>query len=70
AVVEQLVKAYNARNIEEFLRGYDENVEFYLFPNEVLFKGKEKLIERYGLMFKILKCIHSSPIKRIVHGDI
>jgi hypothetical protein len=70
AVVEQLVKAYNARNIEEFLRVYDENVEFYIFPNELLFKGKEKLIARYGLMFKKLKCIHSSPIKRIVHGDI
>jgi len=70
AVVEQLVKAYNARNIEEFLRVYDEDVEFYIFPNELLFKGKEKLIARYGLMFKKLKCIHSSPIKRIVHGNI
>lgn len=70
AVVEQLVKAYNARNIEAFLRAYHEDVEFYIFPNELLFKGKEKLIARYGLMFKKLKCIHSSPIKRIVHGDI
>ncbi|GAA61937.1 hypothetical protein P20652_3828 [Pseudoalteromonas sp. BSi20652] len=70
AVVEQLVKAYNARNIEEFIRVYDEDVEFYIFPDELLFKGKEKLIARYGLMFKKLKCIHSSPIKRIVHGDI
>lgn len=70
AVVEQLVNAYNARNIEEFIRLYDENVEFYIYPNELLFKGKEKLIARYGLMFKKLKCLHSSPIKRIVHGDI
>ncbi|KAA1157505.1 MULTISPECIES: nuclear transport factor 2 family protein [Pseudoalteromonas] len=70
AVVEQLVNAYNARNIEEFIRVYSEDVEFYIFPNELLFKGKEKLIARYGLMFKKLKCIHSSPIKRIVHGDI
>lgn len=70
AVIEQLVNAYNARNIEEFIRLYDEDVEFYIFPNELLFKGKEKLIARYGLMFKKLKCIHSSPIKRIVHGDI
>ncbi|WP_036955449.1 nuclear transport factor 2 family protein [Pseudoalteromonas sp. A2] len=70
AVIEQLVKAYNARNIEEFIRMYDENVEFYIFPNELLFKGKEKLIARYGIMFKKLKCLHSSPIKRIVHGDI
>ncbi|WP_213610027.1 nuclear transport factor 2 family protein [Pseudoalteromonas sp.] len=70
AVIEQLVNAYNARNIEEFIRLYDEDVEFYIFPNELLFKGKKKLIARYGLMFKKLKCIHSSPIKRIVHGDI
>jgi len=49
---------------------YDEDVEFYIFPNELLFKGKEKLIARYGIMFKKLKCLHSSPIKRIVHGDI
>ncbi len=70
AVVEQLVNAYNARNIEEFIRMYDEDVEFYIFPNELLFKGKEKLIARYGIMFKKLKCLHSSPIKRIVHGDI
>nr|MDC2856964.1 hypothetical protein [Ningiella sp. W23] len=49
---------------------YDEDVEFYIFPNELLFKGKEKLIARYGIMFKKLKCLRSSPIKRIVHGDI
>lgn len=70
AVVEQLVNAYNARNIEEFIRMYDEDVEFYIFPNELLFRGKEKLIARYGIMFKKLKCLRSSPIKRIVHGDI
>ena len=70
AVVEQLIKAYNARNIDAFISMYDENVEFYAFPNELLFKGKEKLIARYGIMFKKLKCIKSSPIKRIVHGNI
>ncbi|HEA16681.1 MAG TPA: hypothetical protein ENH88_09605 [Pseudoalteromonas prydzensis] len=70
AVIEQLIKAYNARNIDAFISIYDENVEFYAFPNELLFKGKEKLIARYGIMFKKLKCIKSSPIKRIVHGNI
>lgn len=70
AVIEQLIKAYNARNIEAFVKMYDENVEFYAFPNELLFKGKEKLIARYGIMFKKLKCIKSSPIKRIVYGNI
>ncbi|WP_404343421.1 hypothetical protein [Pseudoalteromonas mariniglutinosa] len=70
AVIEQLIKAYNARNIEAFVGLYDENVEFYTFPNQLMFKGKEKLIARYGIMFKKLKCIQSSPIKRIVLGNI
>lgn len=70
AVIEQLIAAYNAKNIEAFISLYDENVEFYAFPNELMFKGKEKLIARYGIMFKKLKCIQSSPIKRIVHGNI
>ncbi|KKK47519.1 hypothetical protein LCGC14_3154380, partial [marine sediment metagenome] len=39
AVIEQLIKAYNARNIDAFISIYDENVEFYAFPNELLFKG-------------------------------
>jgi len=70
AVIEQLIAAYNARNIDAFIKMYDENVEFYTFPNELMFKGKEKLIARYGIMFKKLKCIKSSPIKRIVLGNI
>ena len=70
AVIEQLIAAYNARNIDAFIKMYDENVEFYTFPNELMFTGKEKLIARYGIMFKKLKCIKSSPIKRIVLGNI
>ncbi|QLJ10274.1 nuclear transport factor 2 family protein [Pseudoalteromonas sp. JSTW] len=70
AVIEQVIAAYNARNIEAFIKMYDENVEFYAFPNELMFTGKEKLIARYGIMFKKLKCIKSSPIKRIVLGNI
>lgn len=70
AVVEQLIAAYNAKNIELFISLYAEDVEFYAFPNELMFKGKEKLIARYGIMFKKLKCIQSSPIKRIVLGNI
>ncbi|GGE93962.1 nuclear transport factor 2 family protein [Pseudoalteromonas gelatinilytica] len=70
AVIEQVIAAYNARNIDAFIKMYDENVEFYTFPNELMFTGKEKLIARYGIMFKKLKCIKSSPIKRIVLGNI
>ena len=54
AVIEQVIAAYNARNIDAFIKMYDENVEFYTFPNELMFTGKEKLIARYGIMFKKL----------------
>ena len=69
-VIDELIVAYNQRNIKSFLALYADDVEFYMYPQELMFTGKEDLIKRYGLMFKKLKCINSSPIKRIVHGDI
>jgi len=39
AVVEQLVEAYNARNIEQFIRMYDEDVEIFFLMSYYL---KEK----------------------------
>ncbi len=39
-----------------------------MFPDKLMFSGKEQLIARYGAMFKNLQCVKSTPIKRIVHG--
>lgn len=69
-VVDKLILAYNDRNIDDFLDLYAENVEFYMYPQQLMFIGKKKLIERYGLMFKKTKCLKSTSLKRITHGNI
>ncbi|TMP26435.1 hypothetical protein CWB99_19220 [Pseudoalteromonas rubra] len=70
AVVDKLIQAYNAQNIRLFLELYAEDVEFYMYPQTLMFTGKEKLIERYGLMFKKMHCLKATSIKRITHGSI
>ncbi|TMO49807.1 nuclear transport factor 2 family protein [Pseudoalteromonas ruthenica] len=69
AVVDALVDAYNNKDIDTFISYFAEDVAFYMFPNELMFTGKEQLIARYGLMFKKLQCVNTAPIKRIVHGS-
>ena len=68
AVVNGLVEAYNNKNIDEFITYFSEDVAFYMFPDELMFQGKEQLIARYAVMFKALKCIKSTSLNRIVHG--
>lgn len=69
-VIDKLIEAYNDQNIKAFLSLYDEDVEFYMYPQTLMFKGKKQLIKRYGLMFKKMKCLRSKSIKRITHGSI
>ncbi|WP_054013527.1 nuclear transport factor 2 family protein [Pseudoalteromonas sp. R3] len=69
-VVDKLIQAYNAQNIRQFLELYAEDVEFYMYPQTLMFTGKEKLIERYGLMFKKMHCLKATSIKRVTHGSI
>ncbi|TMP35024.1 nuclear transport factor 2 family protein [Pseudoalteromonas rubra] len=69
-VVDKLIQAYNAQNIRQFIALYAEDVEFYMYPQTLMFTGKEKLIERYGLMFKKMHCLKATSIKRITHGSI
>jgi len=69
-VIDQLIVAYNQQNIKSFLALYADDVEFYMYPQKLMFTGKEDLIKRYGLMFKKMKCLNAKSLKRIVHGSI
>ena len=69
-VIDSLIVAYNNQDITMFVEHYNNDVEFYMNPQALMFKGKEKLVERYGLMFKKLKCVKSVSIKRIIHKNI
>ena len=69
-VIDELIVAYNQQNIKLFLALYADDVEFYMYPQKLMFTGKEDLIKRYGLMFKKMKCLNAKSLKRIVHGSI
>jgi hypothetical protein len=69
-VIDQLIVAYNQQDIKSFLALYADDVEFYMYPQKLMFTGKEDLIKRYGLMFKKMKCLRSKSLKRITHGSI
>ncbi|KZN69865.1 nuclear transport factor 2 family protein [Pseudoalteromonas luteoviolacea] len=70
AVVDALISAYNRQDIRKFISLYDENVEFYIYPQTLMFKGKKQLIKRYGLMFEKMHCLKATSIKRITNGNI
>ena len=42
---------YNTRDIEKFLSAYSDDVEIYLFPNELLYTGKETMRKNYTEYF-------------------
>ncbi|MFY8274695.1 nuclear transport factor 2 family protein [Pseudoalteromonas sp. SSDWG2] len=68
-IVDEMTQAYNDQDIASFITYFDEQVRFYVYPDKLMFTGKEQLIARYGVMFKKLHCLKSTPIKRIVHGN-
>ena len=55
--------AYNKQDIEAFLSWYSDDVEVYNFPDELLYKGKDKMHGRYSNAWK------QNPEQRVVVTD-
>lgn len=57
-LVDKQVEAYNVRNLELFSSFYAEDIEFYNYPDKLLFKGKKAFTERFTKRFEDaqLKC--------------
>lgn len=68
-LVDQQLKGYNQRDIELFLQPYSEDVEVYTFPDQLKYKGKDKLRESYEGSFKRLVDRKAKIINRIVYGS-
>ena len=64
------MNAYNFRNIDAFLEPYAEDVEVYNYPDELQYKGKDKMRETYSTMFKNTPDLHCELKERIVQGNI
>lgn len=55
--------AYNKQDIESFLSWYSDDVEVYNFPDELLYRGKDKMRERYSNAWK------QNPEQRVIVTD-
>ena len=68
-LVQKQVNGYNARNIEAFLEPYSEDAELYMFPNQLISKGKDAMRKDYSSMFEKLPELHCEIKNRIVNGN-
>lgn len=61
--------AYNARNIEDFLKPYADSVKIYNFPNTLIMDGKEAMRKSYAAMFQRTVNLHCELVNRMVMGN-
>ncbi|MFV8827518.1 nuclear transport factor 2 family protein [Alkalihalobacterium sp. APHAB7] len=62
--------AYNRQNLEDFLTVYSEDVEIYEFPSTLIYKGIEKMRERYGQLFQANPNQHAALLSRMVNNNM
>lgn len=69
ALAQRQLNAYNARDIEAFLAPYGDEVEVYGYPGRLIYRGKEKMRERYTSLFASSPELHCELVNRIVLGN-
>ena len=67
--VEAQLVAYNNRDIEAFLKPYCDTVKVYNFPDELSYKGKDKMREIYSKMFERTPDLYCNLVNRIRMGN-
>jgi len=51
-IVTNYVAAFNSRDVEKYLEPLDDSIIEYVFPNEILYNGKEEMRKAYTSAFK------------------
>lgn len=69
AVVQGQLDAYNARDIERFMRFWADTCQYYAFPDQLLADGAAAIRERHLTRFQEPD-LHGRLIKRIDMGDL
>jgi len=64
-IVQRNLDAYNARDIDAFLKDYSEDIKLYAYPNTLQTDGKEALRKSYEIWFE-----HNPDLKAIVKKRI
>jgi hypothetical protein len=50
-LAQQQLDAYNKRDMEAFLKPYSDSVQVFMFPNQLMYQGKETMRQQYAGMF-------------------
>jgi hypothetical protein len=69
-LAQRQLNAYNLRNIDAFLEPYAEDVEIYIYPDQLQSKGKAAMRTGYSKMFENTPNLHCELVSRIVQGNI
>jgi imidazolonepropionase-like amidohydrolase len=70
SLVQKQLNAYNFRNIDSFLEPYADDVEIYIFPDKLLYKGKEEMCKQYSKLFETTPNLHCELLGRIVQENV
>ena len=68
-VVQLQFDAYNKHDIEAFVAAHAPDVRAYLFPDSLIFEGRDALRERFGKLFATAPQVHATVEAHIAHGD-
>ena len=69
AIVQRNLDAYNARDIDAFMKDYADDVKLYAYPNTLQTEGKEAMRKNYASWFEQTKDLRAFIKKRIVIGN-
>ena len=70
ALVQRQLNAYNFRNLDAFLETYDEQVEVYDYPDNLISTGKSEIRNAYAPLFDFTSNLHAEILERKVEGNI
>ncbi|MDT0607154.1 nuclear transport factor 2 family protein [Croceitalea rosinachiae] len=68
-IVQKQLEAYNARDIDAFLKTYSDHVELYNYPNQQTSKGQISMRKRYHGFFESTPDLHCEIKNRIIIGN-
>jgi hypothetical protein len=69
AIVQRNLDAYNARNIDAFMKDYADDVTLYAYPNKLQTEGKDAMRKSYKDWFDRTTDLSALVKKRIVIGN-
>lgn len=69
AIIQRNLDAYNARDIDAFMKDYAEDVKLYAYPNTLQTEGKSAMRKSYQDWFERVPDLRAFVKKRIVIGN-